>query len=871
MASETTDAGVTSTDIYETASFVDAIKAKYIDASEDTLAMGIYGYLSEIYNNTLENTAIMASEYANEAVPTKAKFERNIISHALSLGINSIKAIPAYMDVLICIPETALLANMKNNKFTLDKEFDFLIGNKDTYKYHIDYDIIINHDLLPNGKYIYTAMYDIDGRNQCSDITNPYLPTVGISAVTGTNLVMITTRIRQMEHTSIYKKIIVNNPLETKVFTFSFENQMAYFEVVAVEGTTTHYLNAVYDGLTDTSGNEYCNYMYINSKTIRIRFNRDSYQPRANCDITINVWTTQGTTCNFSYTSDKVQSLTSDRFGYNDMWLMTRPITDSKDGKDKSSIDYIRTQIPKQMLLRGSVTTTRDLNNYFNFLNNGDRRLYFLEKIHNQVERLYYSYLLLKVDNNIVPTNTMDVIVAKNMFSSINNINYVIPPGSAFYYDPSTQKCNGVASYSSADKTSMDSSGFFYMNPFLTLINKNPFFAQYYLTILDYNKTLNFEYINSSSECQFIATKCTVKRLFYTERNTYDISITMEQNVNTDFGLITLDSNNNITQCKVSVYGIVYVNDVAYRYTVGSITDFDQKSYQYTFDIKFSTHDLIDKNSKIAIDNGMYDVRSTTITTGYLPSNIKFKFFILANLGTEYGRGTEIDSIVPNLSGFTLCNIYDVYTGVDLFYDYTDLVTSYTTLVKNSNNTFSFSVGKMPLVRYTYLNTEDRFKSFLKILENNRIYIENALVLLEDSFGVDFKFFNTYGPSNLYNIDEETMLNKTNLSLKFEVKFVMASDSYITSDISTDVKAYLEDINYITDLHMPNLITYITNKYRNQLVYFKFLDMNGYGPVKQSIYKEDIDSFVESTTVPEFLNVNTLDSNDPDITYVIKS
>lgn len=162
-------------------------------------------------------------------------------------------------------------------------------------------------------------------------------------------------------------------------------------------------------------------------------------------------------------------------------------------------------------------------------------------------------------------------------------------------------------------------------------------------------------------------------------------------------------------------------------------------------------------------------------------------------------------------------------------------------------------------------------KTFLDTLERRRTYIENCLIFLEDSFGVDFKFFNTYGPSNLYNIDEETLLNKVNMSLTFEIMFVMAQDSYITDLISADIKDYLEDINDIRDIHMPNLVTYITNKYRNQLVYFKFLDLNGYGPVKQSIYKETVDSFVEANTVPEFLNVNTLADNSPDIKFIIKT
>ena len=122
-----------------------------------------------------------------------------------------------------------------------------------------------------------------------------------------------------------------------------------------------------------------------------------------------------------------------------------------------------------------------------------------------------------------------------------------------------------------------------------------------------------------------------------------------------------------------------------------------------------------------------------------------------------------------------------------------------------------------------------------------------------------------------YSIDNNGDLNRVNMNLTFEVKFVMDSDKYIIDDITADIKGYLEDINEINDLHMPNLITFITNKYRNRLVYFKFLDLNGYGPVEQSIYREDINEFVEATTVPEFLNVDTTADNEPNIKYIIKA
>ena len=104
MASETTD--IMSTDVYLATQFVNKLKERYIDIPEETLYLGIYGYLTSVFSNLIENTAIMASEYSTEAIPTRAKFERNVIAHALSLGINKITANPAEMDVMLAFPES---------------------------------------------------------------------------------------------------------------------------------------------------------------------------------------------------------------------------------------------------------------------------------------------------------------------------------------------------------------------------------------------------------------------------------------------------------------------------------------------------------------------------------------------------------------------------------------------------------------------------------------------------------------------------------------------------------------------------------------------------------------------------------------------
>lgn len=889
---EETSTNTISTSIYDIEAFVDAIKAKYINLPEDTLALGIYGYLNEIHSNILENTAIIASEYANESIPTRAQFERNVICHALSLGITSIMANPASIEVYLCFPESAIVDNMQNNLITIDKEFEIVLSSSDnstgtSYVYRLDYDIVIRRSRLPNGELIYTAMYNMDNLNQVSNITSPYLPTIGRIQISNDSMLAIHTTLRQCVHTQIYKKIIVTNPLEFKAITFTFPNQLAYFYVEVNESGTTHYLKCVYDGLYDTDpGEEYCNYQYIDDSTIRITFNRDSYQPRENADVTIHVYTTNGADCNFSYSAQTVHTLSSDRFSYNQLYMVVQPISNSEYGMDHKSIDEIHQVIPKEMLARDSITTTKDLSGYFNQISE-NYKMYFLQKLHNQISRIFFSYILLKDDNgNIVPTNTVDVSFGKEMFHNINTSNYILQQGAIFYNNGETTI--GITTDTPEEELiSYESSGFLYTTPFLIVINKNPFLVSYYLTAMNYGKSLGFDYINENSQLQFIPdSTVNVRREALNRdesiRNTYRISISLIQNISSDFDIIGTNETGDIVRQDIQVYAVIFNKSTntegleistPYKYMKAkplSNGDYDDKEYIYTFEIEFQTNDIIDRNERIQITKGLYELNSETESIGYLPENVDIKFYIVAKLEEEYGRGDEIDNYIPNLEGWTLCNVYSMTSGMDVYYNYTNIMESYVTIHTNkSTGEYSFEIKRMPLVKYSYLSTSDAVDNFIRLIDVRRSYIQACLVLLEDSFGVDFKFFNTYGPSKLYNVNEEVLLDKVNISLTFEIKYQTMDDMDITNDITRYIKEYVENINYITDLHMPNLTTAVKNKFVKQLVYFKFVGLNNYGYMYQSIYQNPVDTYTESTDVPEFININTLDDGSADITYTL--
>jgi hypothetical protein len=325
-----------------------------------------------------------------------------------------------------------------------------------------------------------------------------------------------------------------------------------------------------------------------------------------------------------------------------------------------------------------------------------------------------------------------------------------------------------------------------------------------------------------------------------------------------------------------------------------------------------------------------------------------------------------------DLSRFTLCNVMSVDDGIDFYHDYSSMMRSTVTVKQiqktdddgnlvykeitrtdalgnkyteykpvylvNENGTYyyNYEIQRIPLLKSNYLNTEELMQEFIFDLEERRKYIEECLFVLEDTFDIDLKFFNTYGPSRMfyYNIpssqnytvrvavaDLKVLTNTENedddkaiagwlhfgnhvtinkvkgqwgyiehpykgwikladtakvinyidnvaLTMKFALEAQSSADKYITDDIIIDVKEYIEDINQINELHIPNIITLITNNYREQLVYFEFLDVNEYGAACQHLY---LDEKVNADICPEFLNIaTTVDGvNKPNITIAV--
>lgn len=410
------------TDIYELSKLNQDLEKKYFPIDEDILYMQIYGYLNEHLSVLMQDATIMAIEEGNEAIPINSKYEKNLLTYAVQYDINNLNAVPAHMDLMIGFIETDLekqFENLKSNTFVVDRNCKLMIAG---LEYHLDYDVIIQRQLLPSGEYGYTAKYDISNENSLSDVVNPFLAPPIIINQDRIKFIFIQCTIRQTHEEVLEKKIFSNNILENKTFDFEFDDQLADFSIESTEDGVKTLLTPIFEGMPiRNTDKKYCFYSYIDSNHIRIKFDRTSYEPKLNYDINIYLKTTTGEKGNFMYDKSKFYpvSLQSDTIDYDGLSMEMKFITDSIEGSDRKSIEEIKDILPKQILARETIINNKDIENFFNSLSSFNDKLYFYKRRDNQIERLYYAYMIIKdQNNNIIPSNTINLQIKERDFEN---------------------------------------------------------------------------------------------------------------------------------------------------------------------------------------------------------------------------------------------------------------------------------------------------------------------------------------------------------------------------------------------------------------------------------------------------------------------
>lgn len=1132
---------VVNTDIYNLSKIVDDVKKDYmIEETEDTLNIGIYGAIGAIESKRLQTQVALTGELSNEAFPSRARLERNIVTYAITYNIEDINAVPAKMNVRLGLREKDIIPHIKDNTFIIDR--DSLI-HIDKFEYHLDYDIILKKIQLANNEQVYTAQYDMSRINPASKITNPYLNAPAVVKMQSDTYLFLNVDISQVSYNVENKKLVTSNIIDNKTITFSFENQLAYFEVHVTQnsGDIDIYLTPLFEGAGIPPETVfYCWYQYIDTNTVRIRFDRNSFMPGLNANVDVLYKTTTGEGGNFIYTKNSTSNLVSKKYKYNNISMLITPLSRSDNGKNRKSKNELQSLLPKEALSRGSLTTIKDLNNFFGMLDSANGRMVVQKKIDNQIERIYYTYLLLKdIYNNVVPTNTIDLkipisemkkteivdsespryilksgtcielkdgigVIRKDPINNIklswNNINIpndteivlsysvrisdpiykqlrvssacnttlgssinIPDDGDIYTYEhqsieyreldhtqnnrvisgeyisfqftckvkterlsvefhhqgleiqnisynidgitkevqnsditesidsstkypvvsfnttkdaahtdkqfwvkikarvihsiklytenkiiikdenssnvlssniplygieftcknnPTTPTLNspidfeiryktlpneitgslsissnlsrgltyiplsGRIKYSSYNiqleplqSSLSDDIGFLYTNPYNIVVNNHHLYSTFYMMYVKSFPYVFFEKVNQKSPVQFISNNISWSRPFLGDKkDTYTIKMEISQSILNDFGIIYEDPHNaNKKLANVKIIALFYRDKVPYRYRELKLTAMNLSLFKYSFTADFHSLDVLDNDNNIKVED-MTLLNQTDNEYGYFNPNTSVHLYTLVKIpDTEGGFNRfDLDTFVPGLDGWSVTNIFEVIGGVNFYYNFSDIMSSrirpYGQTIKNRMTPEGYMIKSVPVFGYDYSQDETLVDLAMSSLQDRRIYIESAVEKLENSFGIDFKLFNTYGPSKTFYIirdtnnnmildDTKEYINRVNISLDFRVKLISQYDTYTKDVIVSQIKEYIENLNNFNDIHIPTLITQITNNFRESITYIEFLGFNNYGPSIQHLYREE-DKKIDIHTAPEFICVDTFKNID---------
>ena len=873
-------------DIYKITDTVQSIQKNYIEEDDVTLTMGIYGYLNEVNANALQNAILLAAEYGNEALPIRAKYERTILTNAITYDVKDINAQPAVMKVMLGFLKSNLDSFLDSNKqLVIDRYCDLAI---EEYDFHLDYDLIITRRKLMNGNIIYSARYDLSFDNGISDITNPYLQSPIITSVQGDEYLFVICDIRQTSLDILTNKIITNNILESKTFDFQFENQLCDFNVFVKENGVTTKLTPIYEGMPSTT-EKFCYYTYVNENTIRVKFDRKSYQPALNCEITVEVYTTLGSAGNFSYSKILILPLESENYDYRNIKAIIRPMASSTNGRDRKSVNELKRIIPKRMLARAGIINTKDLQNYFDMLD-VDNRLIVFKKRDNQIERLYYAYLLAKDENSdIVPTNTIEINLNTENFDIIYKDRYILKPGRQIFYDKNEVGYYDKKLIGEEEKLTECECGcgclmgerhpiFTYASPFITVVNKSPLSISYYLDVINDTYIFDYDYINQQSAIQFVSTNINLsKNYLISDDYVFRMSFTQNSTTNADIVIYEKDEEGNktgvISDILLKPVLAININGTTY-YVKGDIVNFVENTFTYETEFRLSTNScLINEKNQVQIVNLIRsgESREESVFVDEI-IHISVYAFLENSLISDKDTTYNPDIVVPEYNtNYSVVNKYLINEDMHLFYNYSSTINSVCKVNKPNEGTetesYNFSLKSIPLIRHDYINNSYKLNEFISYLQYRKSYIDKAQEIMEDSFNIDLKFFNTYGPSKLFKIGRKSEeLDRVNLTLNFIVKLILSSNAEVIYSIKDSIKAYIEDINKLTSVHMSNICSHIKQQYDSDIDFIEFVGMNHYNSNYQYIERHEPDIL---TDVPEFINVNLNADLEPDINITI--
>lgn len=861
--------------IYTIKEFYQQVLPLYFEKDKLALStVGALGMFIDVNSSTTEDMMNIVGRYITEVMPGQAELPDFIYSQAANYGITKVLANPAKMSMLLLIKEANVInyGTIVNDhlEFTIDSNLSILVDN---IRFSIPYDIKIRSTYF-NGEYNHMSYYDENYSNGIVTETVPFIKTMK-TIVNGDVWLVLRINVYQYVRQETVHPITTNSKLNIPYVDISFSDQLCNFEAFYSPNGSTELtqLEKKFENQQPLTV-PFVYYKLIDDNTLRLSFANDDrfWVPEYNSSLTVRVYETVGKQGNFPFNKNGIDvymsmSTNNETYAYNrNCFPMGLCQGNSTGGTNQLTLENIKTITTEKMVTVDSYTTDNDLNVYFrNFASLYGHDARFVKQRDDYAGREYGCYTKLSYEENIIPTNTVDMrIDASCVDSHIPSLRqFIVKPGTLLVYENDTTHDVVVKKQNLLEPSDIE-----YVLAPLMVISTKPNKVNYYINTIGKSIDVDYTYFNIDSVFNFVVNSCTISRNAILGENKYHIEIELARvdGVFNDLGSsdFTLQSSNgeiDITKLEVLIIFNTATGD--YVRMLPNATELEEGEYKYTFSADIETTDTINDgrillNNLQKRENDMMDERLVDM----INPDLKFTVFY------DYGESSSHEfSDISVVKDHTLCNVYTPIEGEIYFAYPLDLVRSHVMFEDNPKSElgYNFYVKQVPLFGKDFL-TSISLDNILDWLTTEHTFLTNLVKDLHGLFTINMKFFNTYGRARNfyigYGLDNE-LINHVNCTFSLGIKFY---DGIIVEDylglIKTYIKKFFENLNQLSSGTNQAFISVLEHRlhenFPDQIKYAIFYSINGYDS-KYQIVENTIDPEEANNVdyVPEYLTLTT--------------
>lgn len=879
----------------------------------NTLKSGFFGWTIEALSEIAMDDIVMKTLIQDERFLNTASLSKSIYSFAMDIGLDN-SALPSFGKGYISfdfLDVSQALAKKGQDKLRLDKNISFDVDGK--YKLMLPYEIVIDiSTATPIASYdLSKPNIVLDSLN----IQTPYLTSSFFYDEDGRVQLLVQVFFVQIER--VFKSFIFkqNNLATDNETLVPFANQFAGLNVLYSENgldyTQLEKFLVNYPLDFNDSERKFCTYEIVDSQISSVKFpyTTGGFKPAVNSIIDIEIFTTLGKNGNFSYSGGiNFNLLDSDYSSIkrNAGFLST---TESMSGGiNRLTLDQLKTSIlMKRTNPDGHVITERNINDFFKEkFYNTDLAIKLIKIQNDNVERSFNFFTTFKDSNGyLIPTNTVDIrltdttitenvvlsagnyvilkkrdiiegVIIDNIESRLYSEEFKLMP--LFEDDPvPVDGKYDIAYYSSEDY-------FVYRLPYSIGVNIYPFeYLNFYRSLSSESIAVKITDLSPHNYNQLVIIKFNMNRTTFNS-NQYDFSFNINfknivtnefvSNILLDVNELsvkllfyTIDSDSkkvhlfNTTCSKTLVNGsddatkIVECTSTVIttnNFTNGKLDLISEPQFEL-----YKTPTLSDTNpfvssqvdgSLISVEEEVYiDILVSQKLNNLLDGQvIAFKPELDLDISTIETANYEL--MPEKTSGYTNILKVSSVTSARFYNNVNNIMKA--DIIKDEDGLL---LTKVPVVGSDFYEYSEQYNYFLDMLDNYERLLESIYFNLEESFRINFKFFNTFGNSKF--------LSTRFVNNQIELDIVL-KNNVLSSIVDKKIKEYLvSTLESFNNLSNPTIyLSNITTALESNFDEIESADVN---TVNGDIIKkiEFLDGYTISSLehsikyVPEYINI----------------